>query len=65
MLSSVAKETKCYIIGGSIPERDSGKLYNTSTSFGPDGTMLAKHRKVSSNSCPYFNSYSTYVISSW
>ena len=49
MLSSVAKETKCYIIGGSIPERDSGKLYNTSTSFGPDGTLLAKHRKVSSN----------------
>lgn len=47
MLSSVAKETECYIIGGSIPERISdGKLYNTSTSFGPDGTMLAKHRKV-------------------
>jgi len=47
MLSSVAKETECYIIGGSIPERNSdGKLYNTSTSFGPDGTMLAKHRKV-------------------
>lgn len=48
MLSSVAKETGCYIIGGSIPERNGdGKLYNTSTSFGPDGTMLAKHRKVS------------------
>lgn len=48
MLSSVAKETGCYIIGGSIPESDSdGKLYNTSTSFGPDGAMLAKHRKVS------------------
>ena len=46
MLSSVAKETQCYVIGGSIPERDSGKLYNTSTSFGPDGAMLAKHRKV-------------------
>jgi len=46
MLSSIAKETQCYVIGGSIPERDSGKLYNTSTSFGPDGTMLAKHRKV-------------------
>ena len=47
MLSSVAKETGCYIIGGSIPESDSdGKLYNTSTSFGPDGAMLAKHRKV-------------------
>jgi len=50
MLSSVAKETECYIIGGSIPERNSdGKLYNTSTSFGPDGVMLAKHRKVSND----------------
>lgn len=46
MLSSVAKETQCYVIGGSIPEKDSEKLYNTSTSFGPDGAMLAKHRKV-------------------
>ncbi|XP_015756588.1 PREDICTED: omega-amidase NIT2-like [Acropora digitifera] len=46
MLSEVAKEMQCYVIGGSIPERDSGKLYNTSTSFGPDGAMLAKHRKV-------------------
>lgn len=47
MLASVAKETGTYIVGGSIPERDSdGSLYNTSTSFGPCGTMLAKHRKV-------------------
>ena len=51
MLSSIAKETQCYVIGGSIPESDSGKLYNTSTSFGPDGTMLAKHRKVGSSKC--------------
>ena len=53
MLSSIAKETQCYLIGGSIPERDSGKLYNTSTSFGPDGTMLAKHRKVGSKKVCY------------
>ena len=52
MLSSIAKETQCYVIGGSIPERDSGKLYNTSTSFGPDGTMLAKHRKVGNKLFP-------------
>lgn len=31
---------------GSIPEEDGGKLYNTCTVFGPDGAMLAKHRKV-------------------
>ena len=55
MLSEVAKEMQCYVIGGSIPERDSGKLYNTSTSFGPDGAMLAKHRKV--NNCDKFKAY--------
>lgn len=31
---------------GSIPEREDSRLYNTSLSFGPDGQLLAKHRKV-------------------
>ncbi|MEE6468312.1 hypothetical protein FKM82_008253 [Ascaphus truei] len=46
MLSEVAKECGIYLIGGSIPEEDAGKLYNTCTVFGPDGAMLAKHRKI-------------------
>ncbi|KAM3933322.1 omega-amidase NIT2 isoform 1-T1 [Leptodactylus fuscus] len=46
MLSDLAKECGIYLIGGSIPEEDSGKLYNTCTVFGPDGTLLIKHRKV-------------------
>ncbi|XP_073473060.1 omega-amidase NIT2 [Aquarana catesbeiana] len=46
MLSEVAKECGIYLIGGSIPEEDSGKLYNTCTVYGPDGTLLVKHRKV-------------------
>lgn len=45
-LSEVAKECSIYLVGGSIPEEDGGKLYNTCTVFGPDGAMLAKHRKV-------------------
>ncbi|XP_070606153.1 omega-amidase NIT2 [Erythrolamprus reginae] len=45
-LSDIAKECGIYLIGGSIPEDDSGKLYNTCTAFGPDGTMLAKYRKI-------------------
>ncbi|KAM9171328.1 omega-amidase NIT2 [Pangshura tecta] len=45
-LSEVAKECGIYLIGGSIPEEDAGKLYNTCTVFGPDGAMLAKHRKI-------------------
>ncbi|XP_003219231.2 omega-amidase NIT2 isoform X1 [Anolis carolinensis] len=45
-LSEVAKECGIFLIGGSIPEEENGKLYNTCTVFGPDGTMLAKHRKI-------------------
>eukprot|EP00211_Chloroparvula_japonica_P016932 CAMPEP_0119134258 /NCGR_PEP_ID=MMETSP1310-20130426/16174_1 /TAXON_ID=464262 /ORGANISM="Genus nov. species nov., Strain RCC2339" /LENGTH=289 /DNA_ID=CAMNT_0007125033 /DNA_START=144 /DNA_END=1009 /DNA_ORIENTATION=- len=47
MLSAAAKEHSVYLIGGSIPEKDSeGKVYNTSMVFGKDGEFLAKHRKV-------------------
>ncbi|CAN2390311.1 Nitrilase family, partial [Pristimantis euphronides] len=46
MLSEVAKECRIYLIGGSIPEEDSGKLYNTCAVFGPDGSLLMKHRKI-------------------
>uniref|UniRef100_A0A8D0GEI4 omega-amidase n=1 Tax=Sphenodon punctatus TaxID=8508 RepID=A0A8D0GEI4_SPHPU len=45
-LSEVANECDIYLIGGSIPEADAGKLYNTCAVFGPDGTMLVKHRKI-------------------
>lgn len=35
------------MIGGSIPERDQeGRLYNTCLVHGPDGSLIAKHRKV-------------------
>ncbi|XP_044298672.1 omega-amidase NIT2 [Varanus komodoensis] len=45
-LSEIAKECGIYLIGGSVPEDDSGKFYNTCTVFGPDGAMLAKYRKI-------------------
>ncbi|KAH8671308.1 hydrolase [Xylariales sp. PMI_506] len=49
-LSAMAAETKTYLVGGSIPEADpdpeSKKYYNTSLVFGPDGGLLATHRKV-------------------
>ena len=47
-----AKEHGVYILGGSMHERTgrapsgSGKFYNTSVLFGPDGEMLAKYRKI-------------------
>ncbi|XP_064166510.1 omega-amidase NIT2 [Anguilla rostrata] len=46
LLSEAAKENAVYLVGGSIPEEDGGKLYNTCPVFGPDGTLLLKHRKI-------------------
>ncbi|GAB5576385.1 omega-amidase NIT2 isoform X2 [Prionailurus iriomotensis] len=45
-LSEVAKECSIYLIGGSVPEEDAGKFYNTCAVFGPDGTLLIKYRKT-------------------
>ncbi|XP_019404413.1 PREDICTED: omega-amidase NIT2 isoform X2 [Crocodylus porosus] len=45
-LSEVAKECGIFLVGGSIPEQACGKFYNTCTVFGPDGAMVAKHRKI-------------------
>ncbi|KAI1821382.1 carbon-nitrogen hydrolase [Xylaria intraflava] len=46
-LSAMAAEAKIFLVGGSIPESEpSGKYYNTSLVFGPDGALLATHRKV-------------------
>ncbi|KJE95623.1 nitrilase [Capsaspora owczarzaki ATCC 30864] len=45
-LAAVAKKRGIYLIGGSIPERDQDKLYNTSTVFDTRGELIAKHRKV-------------------
>ncbi|OQR97179.1 carbon-nitrogen hydrolase [Thraustotheca clavata] len=46
MVLSLAKSLGIYLVGGSIPERDNGKVYNTCVVAGPDGTLLTKHRKV-------------------
>ncbi|KAI1100955.1 carbon-nitrogen hydrolase [Jackrogersella minutella] len=47
-LSAMAAEARVYLVGGSIPEADpaGGKYYNTSLVFGPEGDLLATHRKV-------------------
>uniref|UniRef100_A0A4W5LVL3 omega-amidase n=1 Tax=Hucho hucho TaxID=62062 RepID=A0A4W5LVL3_9TELE len=35
------------VFSGSIPEEDDGgKLYNTCPVFGPDGSLVLKHRKI-------------------
>ncbi|XP_035227693.1 omega-amidase NIT2-like [Stegodyphus dumicola] len=35
-----------YVSLGTFPESHQGKLYNTCLAFGPNGDVLAKHRKV-------------------
>ena len=44
--SALLYPQQIYVIGGSIPERDGDKLYNTCPIFSPDGAMVATHRKV-------------------
>ncbi|WVZ82050.1 hypothetical protein U9M48_029360 [Paspalum notatum var. saurae] len=46
MLSEVAAARKITVIGGSIPEAASGKVFNTCCVIGPDGQIVAKHRKL-------------------
>jgi predicted amidohydrolase len=45
-LADLARELHCYIVGGSIPEREGEQLYNTSIVFNREGHVIAKHRKV-------------------
>ncbi|AZV57078.1 carbon-nitrogen hydrolase family protein [Clostridium sp. AWRP] len=47
MLSSISREKRILLIGGSIPELDSkGNVYNTSFVFNKDGNLIGKHRKI-------------------
>ncbi|KAI4828767.1 hypothetical protein KUCAC02_022843 [Chaenocephalus aceratus] len=46
LLSEAARENQVYLVGGSIPEEDGGKLYNSCIVFGPDGKVILKHRKI-------------------
>lgn len=45
-LESLSKELGIYLVGGSIPEREGDKLYNTTTVFNPSGEMVLKFRKI-------------------
>ncbi|XP_043210642.1 omega-amidase NIT2-like isoform X1 [Amphibalanus amphitrite] len=45
-LSEMARDNSVHLVGGSIPERAGETLYNTATVWAPDGSLVAKHRKV-------------------
>lgn len=46
LLSRLAKQHSIYLVGGSIPESDNNRIYNTSLTFNPQGEIIGKHRKV-------------------
>lgn len=46
MLSQAAKASGAYVIGGSMPEKDGEKLFNTCLIHDPSGRLIAKHRKA-------------------
>ena len=45
-LKSIAKKYNSYVIGGSIPEADNNKIYNTSFIFNREGKIITKYRKI-------------------
>jgi len=45
-LSRLAKEHDILLIGGSIPEIEGDKVYNTTYVFDRNGNMIGKHRKA-------------------
>ncbi|XP_046615767.1 omega-amidase NIT2 isoform X1 [Neodiprion virginianus] len=45
-LSAAAKKNGIYVIGGSIPERDGEKFFNTCTVWDSEGKFIGKYRKV-------------------
>lgn len=46
MLSEAARQTGMFIVGGSVPELDDGRIYNTSMAFNDKGAYLGKYRKA-------------------
>ena len=45
-LSETAKRHNLYLVGGSIPELEGGRIYNTSFVFDRSGSLIARHRKM-------------------
>jgi nitrilase len=45
-LRSVAREKRIHVHGGSIAERAGDRLFNTTVAFDPQGTEVARYRKI-------------------
>lgn len=45
-LSKLAIKAGVYLVGGSVPEKEGKKVYNTSYSFDKSGKLIGKYRKI-------------------
>ena len=45
-MRNAAMEHGVWLVGGSVPEKRAGKVYNTCTVWSPEGRLVAKHRKI-------------------
>lgn len=45
-ISQIANSSNAYVLAGSIPEEEDGKIYNASYLFDGNGEIIAKHRKM-------------------
>lgn len=45
-MAEAADRNGIYLVAGSMPEWEDGRLYNTSFVFDPDGSEIVRHRKV-------------------
>jgi omega-amidase len=45
-LSDLARENHIWVVGGSVPEREGEKLYNSCFIFDDRGELAARHRKI-------------------
>jgi len=46
LLKSLAKKYGIYLVGGSIPIKENGKIYNTCFCFNPDGCIIGRYDKI-------------------
>ncbi len=46
LCSRLARELGIHLVGGSIPEREGDRVWNTATLWDPEGRMVLRHRKV-------------------
>lgn len=45
-MAEAARESRVWVLGGSIPEAADGRLYNCATVWSPDGALVQTYRKT-------------------